>query len=191
MARRIVLINGHPDGRADRFCAALVAAYEQGARAAGHELRRIDVAALDLPPIHTMEEFTSTTPEKVKLLQDTIAWADHLVIAYPLWLGALPAVTKAFFEQTFRYGFALAGRGGSIQGLLKGRSARVYVTMGMPASIFRLVFASAGARALTRGVLMISGFGPIRTTIIGDVDGAMNHRDGFLAAARRDGRRGA
>jgi putative NADPH-quinone reductase len=28
------------------------------------------------------------------------------VIIYPLWLGAMPALLKGFFEQVFRPGFA-------------------------------------------------------------------------------------
>ena len=30
----------------------------------------------------------------------------HLIILVPLWLGAMPAVLKPFFEQTLRPGFA-------------------------------------------------------------------------------------
>ncbi|MGH8068466.1 MAG: NAD(P)H-dependent oxidoreductase [Candidatus Entotheonellia bacterium] len=30
--------------------------------------------------------------------QQTIGWADHLVIFYPLWLGTMPALLKAFLE---------------------------------------------------------------------------------------------
>ncbi len=33
MAKRLPLINGHPDGRGERFCPDLAAAYEAGAGA--------------------------------------------------------------------------------------------------------------------------------------------------------------
>lgn len=46
---KIALIQGHPDASAERFCAALAAAYAAGANSAGHELRQIRVAALEFP----------------------------------------------------------------------------------------------------------------------------------------------
>lgn len=49
----------------------------------------------------------------------------------------MPALLKAFFEQTFRYGFALGKEERIPEGLLKGKSARIVVTMGMPAFIYR------------------------------------------------------
>ncbi|HET8696394.1 MAG TPA: NAD(P)H-dependent oxidoreductase [Gammaproteobacteria bacterium] len=43
--------------------------------------------------------------------QAFIAWADHLVMVYPLWLGEMPALLKGFFEQVLRPGFAFPRRG--------------------------------------------------------------------------------
>lgn len=50
----------------------------------------------------------------------------------PLWLGDVPALLKAFLEQIARPRFALA-QGTMPKPLVKGRSARLIVTMGMPA----------------------------------------------------------
>ncbi|MFV4649363.1 NAD(P)H-dependent oxidoreductase, partial [Mycobacterium tuberculosis] len=91
-----------------------------------------------------------------------------LVIIHPLWLGAAPAVLKAFFEQVFRNGFAKANTGWV--GGLKGKSAHVVVTMGMPAPVYRLVFGGFGVRGFERGVLRLAGVGPIRTTYLGAVE---------------------
>jgi putative NADPH-quinone reductase len=58
-----------------------------------------------------------------------------LVVIYPLWPGSMPAVLKGFFEQVFRPGFAIAREHARPwPGLLTGKSARIIVTMGMPAS---------------------------------------------------------
>jgi len=38
--------------------------------------------------------------------QTAIAWAEHLVLLFPLWLGDMPALVKAFLEQVARPGFA-------------------------------------------------------------------------------------
>lgn len=188
MTKKIVVINGHPDPSGERFAAALAAAYLRGAIAGGHEIRRIEVGELDLPPVHSMAEFSGEAPQAARELQAHIAWADHLVIIYPLWLGGPPAALKAFFEQVFRYGFALGSEGRSMKGLLKGRSARVIVTMGMPAPIFRLVFDAPGLKAVTRGILMICGVWPVRSTVIGMVEGARQARLRDLGRAERQGR---
>ncbi|OYW93085.1 MAG: hypothetical protein B7Z13_08235 [Caulobacterales bacterium 32-67-6] len=60
--RKILLINGHPDPDPDRLCAALASAYEAGAVAAGHEVRRIEVGHLDLAPITSKADFMATPP---------------------------------------------------------------------------------------------------------------------------------
>lgn len=188
MARKIVVINGHPDPASARFAAALADAYARGASNAGHMLRRIDVGALDFPLVRSRAEFEDDVPSPVIAgAQTAIAWADHLVIIFPLWLGGAPAVLKAFLEQVFRYGFALRTGNAAVGGLLKGRSARVIVTMGMPAPVFRWVFGAAGLRALERGVLWISGISPVRRSILGMVEGKPARREAWLRAMTRLG----
>jgi putative NADPH-quinone reductase len=60
----------------------------------------------------------------------------------------MPALLKAFIEQVMRPGIALEYREhGFPKGLLAGRSARIIVTMGMPALIYRWYFRAHGARA--------------------------------------------
>lgn len=172
MTRRILIIDGHPDVRPERLGHALAAAYAEGARAAGHEVRRIVVGALNLPFIRSEDDFTSkNVPLAAVAAQADVAWAQHLVVFHPLWLGGAPAQLKGFFEQVFRYGFALP-EGGGLGGLLKGRSARIVVTMGMPALAYRLMFGAFGVRALERSVLNLSGVRPVRLTFLGGVGGA-------------------
>lgn len=177
MARKILIINGHPDPSPERLCAALANAYGAGARAGGHVVKRLDVGAMDFALIGSAESFANATaPKAILEAQQAVVWADHVVIIFPLWLGGLPARLKGFFEQTFRYGFALSAPGQKMQGLLKGRSVRMIVTMGMPALIFRWVFGAYGLRAVSRGMLWISGFRPIRSLIIGGVGGPQDFK---------------
>lgn len=170
--RRILLINGHPDPHPDRLCSALASAYEEGAQAAGHQVRRIEVGGLSLPPITSQAAFHAPATPDVAEIQDAVREADHLVMIYPLWLGAPPAVFKAFLEQVFRYGLALAapGEAKGVKGLLGGRSARVVVTMGMPGFIFRLVFFAHGLKCVSRGLLWISGVRPVREMALGPAE---------------------
>lgn len=173
MRQRIVVIQGHPDPDPRRLGRALADAYAQGARDAGHEVRRIDLAALDFPMLRSREEWLSgSLPESLRGPQEAIGWAGHVVLFFPMWLGTMPALVKAFLEQVLRPGFAVGdAQDGQWRRLLAGRSARVVVTMGMPAFMYRWYFFAHGTRALERNVLAVCGLKPIRRTLIGMVDG--------------------
>jgi putative NADPH-quinone reductase len=149
------------------------------------------VAELDFPLLHTKEEWdTGTPPPAVRTCQEAIAWADHLMIVYPLWLGSMPALLKAFFEQALRPGFAV-GRtapGTMWPKLLKGKSTRIVVTMGMPAFFYRWYFRAHSLKSLERNILAFCGIGPIRTTLIGRVESAPPaKRAAWLAKLRKLG----
>lgn len=169
---RIGIIQGHPDAEGGHYCHALAEAYRSGAEAAGHEVRSIEVAALDFSLLRTQQQFEhEPVPDGLKAAQEIVAWANHLVIVYPLWLGAMPAVLKGFFEQIFRPGFAMqSGPGMRWKKLLSGRSARVIVTMGMPASVYRWFFRAHSLKSLERNILHFVGIQPSRTTLIGMVE---------------------
>ena len=93
---RILIIDGHPDTDRARFVHALADAYADGA-ALSHEVRRIDLAGLDIPLIRSQSEWMETAPPPaIAEAQQAIAWAEHLVFLYPLWLGDVPALLKAF-----------------------------------------------------------------------------------------------
>jgi len=171
--RRILLIQGHPDPAGGRFCHALADAYARGAEARGSEVERCQVAALDFPLLRTKSDFQhGDAPETLRPIQPAIERADHLVIVYPLWLGTMPALLKAFMEQVFRPGFVAESRADGWQrpSRLKGKSARVIVTMGMPAIIYRWYFRAHGLRNLERNILRFCGIRPVKDTLIGLVE---------------------
>lgn len=98
---------------------------------------------------------------------------DHLVIVYPLWLGSMPALLKAFLEHVFRPGFAFEyGAKGFPRKLLRGKSARIVVTMGMPAFFYRWYFGAHSLKSLERNILRFCGISPIRESLFGLVETA-------------------
>lgn len=190
MPSKILVIQGHPDSAGGHFCHGLAQAYARGASANGHEVREIAVGKLEFPMLRNKKEFDdSEPPPAIAEAQELIKWADHLVIIYPLWLGTLPAVLKGFLEQTLRPGFAL-NTDNPFGGLLKGRSARVVVTMGMPALFYRWFYRAHSLRSLKRNVLKFAGIKPVRTTLIGMVEGSSEKRDKWLTRLEKLGSEG-
>lgn len=173
MRKRITIIQGHPDRSDERYCRALADAYAGGAEAAGHEVQRVDVAALEFPVLRSRAEYESgaLSPD-IAAAQEAIDWAEHLVIVYPLWLGTMPALLKAFLEQAFRPGFAyvMDEKGRMAEEPLDGTSARIVVTMGMPALFYRWYFGAHSLKSLERNILGFVGIEPIRESLIGGVE---------------------
>lgn len=174
MVKHIVIIQGHPDAQVRHYGHALADEYAKGAQDGGHEVRRIEVAHLDFPLLRTKEDFEKgVPPDAIRQAQEVIKWANHLVIIYPLWLGSMPALLKAFLEQVFRPGFAFDYQtsGKMPRKLLRGKSARIVVSMGMPALIYRWFFFAHSLKNLQRNILGFSGIKPIRSTLIGSIEG--------------------
>jgi putative NADPH-quinone reductase len=171
MSKRILVIQGHPDGSEPHLCHALAASYAEGAADAGHPLRQINLAEIDFPLLRSQKEWEKgLVPASLKPAQDDIAWAEHIVFFFPLWLGDMPAVLKGFLEQVARPGFAFTREeGGNPWGnkALTGRSARVVVTMGMPAIVYRWYFRAHSVKSLERNILGFVGIAPVHETLIG------------------------
>jgi putative NADPH-quinone reductase len=179
---KIVIIQGHPDPAGDHLCHALAGAYGAAAEEAGHSVTRIDIARLRIEFLRNQAEQEEGMPnEDILSAQHKIREAEHLVFVYPLWLGGMPALLKAFLEQVARPGFAYDPSKGPFGGkLLSGRSARVIVTMGMPAWWYRVVYRAASLAALRIGILNFVGIKPVRATLIGMVGGKDFDADGWL-----------
>lgn len=189
MSKKIAIIDGHPDADPGRFAHALVNAYAEGAIAAGHEVQRLTVAELDFPNVTSRAQWQDKkAPPAVAKAQKIIAWADHLLILYPLWLGDMPAVLKNFFEQVMRPGFAFHYRENRFPRKgLKGKSARVVVTMGMPALFYRLVYGAHSVKSLKRNILRFVGIKPVKSSLIGNVEGSADGRAEWLGTMKKLG----
>lgn len=187
---RIAIIDGHPDPDRERFVHGLADAYAEGA-SSHHEVRRVPLAELDFPLLRTMEDWQEgPLPAALTEAQEAISWAEHLVFLYPLWLGDMPALLKGFLEQVARPGFAFAySDKGFPKKLLKGRSARVVVTMGMPGFFYRLFYRAHSLKSLERNILSFVGIRPVRHSVIGSVESSPKYREHWLDRMRALGGR--
>jgi putative NADPH-quinone reductase len=189
---RITIIQGHPGQKSRHFCHAIADAYAKGAAEGGHDLRIVPVADLDFALLRSKGDWEGAVPPPaIAKAQQDLAWAQHLVIIYPLWLGGMPALLKGFLEQALRPAFMTGSReGASWKSTLKGRSSRIVITMGMPAFVYRWYFGAHSLRSLKRSILSLVGIGPNRHTLIGMIEG-MNDgkRAAWIDAMRSLGKR--
>lgn len=171
---RITVIVGHP--RQGSFCEALGESYTAGARAAGHEVTLLKLSELRFDPV-LHGGFVGEQPREpdIARAQAAIGASEHTVWIWPLWLGFPPALLKGFLERVLTAGFAFEKLEGPpfYRPLLAGRSARVIVTMEMPAWMFCLLAGARAARTFSKQVLGFVGMKPVRRTYIG----LMHHTD--------------
>jgi putative NADPH-quinone reductase len=167
--KRIFLLNGHPDGSSERFCAALCDAYTGGARRSGHEVRRLDLGAMDFPLIKTAEQSNKgeVAPDALRV-QDALVWADHIVLVFPLWLDDQPAYLRALFEQVFRYGFVHENFDAAKK-RLKDKTVHTVMTMGVSTWEYRFKSRAYGMRMLETGLWKYAGMKPVKRTLIGSI----------------------
>lgn len=192
--KRILVIQGHPDPFAKHYCHALADAFTQGAHEVGHEIKHINVAKLNFPLIHSQDEFESTDPpDDIREAQSLIRWADTLEIFFPLWLGTMPALMKGFLEQVFRpnFGFDMSDPEKMPKKLLRGKSAHLFVTMGMPALMYKRYYGAHGMKNLEHNIFRFSGIKPVEFSYIGMVESKnKKKREKWLTKARSYGQTG-
>jgi len=170
MMKKILVINGHPDK--EGFCTALANAYKKGADAAGIECKLIDLIDLKFDPIlrYGYRQRTELEPDLLAVQQDILD-SDHLVFVYPTWWGTYPALLKGFIDRVFLPQFAFKYREDSLlwNKLLKGKSARLIVTMDTPKWYYSLIYHNPGHNAMKKGVLKFCGFNPVKITAFGPI----------------------
>lgn len=187
----ILVIDAHPDPQ-PAFGHALAQAYVQGARETGHETRLIRLADAAFPLLRSGADFAAppSDPDILSARED-IAWAEHIVIVFPLWLGGTPALLDGFLEQIARANFLADASPTRAIPHHKGKSARLIVTMRMPSLLYWLAYGAFGVRALARGVLGFAGIAPVRRTFFGAIEATRDTQLRRIEQVRALGRRGA
>lgn len=168
--KNILIINGHPDENS--LCHSLAKSYKVGCESQNANCTLVNLAELQFDPIlhYGYRQRTELEPDLVKM-QEAILKADHLVFVYPTWWGTYPALLKGFFDRVFLPGFAFKYRENSLfwDKYLKGKSARLIVTMDTPKWYYSLVYKSPGHNSLRKGILEFCGIKPVRISAFGPV----------------------
>lgn len=172
MTTRTLIISGHPNGGS--LNGALARAYADGAAEAGAEVELLELASLSFDPVlrprgpHSGAEAIASRQAfepDLAAAQHAIERANHLVFVFPVWWGGLPALLKGFIDRVFLPGWAYKqAPGGMPEKLLKGRTARVVMTMDAPGWYDGLVYKHSAKRAIVNATLRYCGFGRVRAT---------------------------
>jgi len=191
MAKKIVVINGHPNKNSFNF--GIANAYREGARGSGAELQEIIIADLQFNPNLQFgyEKRTELEPDLLDAWEK-IKWADHLVWVHPVWWGGLPAITKGFIDRLFLPGFAFKYRENSVwwDKLLKGKTAHIITTLDQHSWYYRFAYGRPSVNQLKKATLEFCGIKPVKVTYIGVIKTAdQKLRDKWLESVRKLGER--
>jgi NAD(P)H dehydrogenase (quinone) len=173
--KKTLIINGHPDK--ESFCFALAESYKKGADSTGSECRLVNLIDLEFNPIlkSGYREISELEPDLLKM-QQAILNADHLVWVYPNWWATFPALLKGFIDRVFLPSFAFRYRDNSPfwDKLLKGKTARLIVTMDTPQWYYFLINKNSGHHAMKIGVLEFCGIKPVKITTYSPIKSSDN-----------------
>jgi putative NADPH-quinone reductase len=167
----ILIVLGHPDPDGGHLCHAIADAYQSAAQESGHLVDRIEIAHQHIPYITSSMDWESGDLPVVAVDgQAAVRKTQHIVFIYPLWMGGIPAKLKAWIEQVMRPSFAFDTNGARKRPALKGKSAHVIVTMGMPGFIYKWFFLAHSLRSLDRNILKFCGIKPVGWSILGNAE---------------------
>ncbi|MGP4016709.1 NAD(P)H-dependent oxidoreductase [Saccharopolyspora sp. 5N708] len=209
--KKILLVSAHPEPRS--LNAALTTFAVERLRAAGHEVRVSDLyamkwkAAVDADdfPDHVADERLDVlaTQERATLAgrlssdvaaeQEKVRWSDAVILQFPMWWFAMPAILKGWIDRVFSNGFAY---GPAVpppysEGALGGRRALVSVTIGARESAFseRGVHGRLAdvLHPVQHGLFWFTGMAPLEPFALYGAVGLPEQR--FAVAKRAYGRR--
>jgi NAD(P)H dehydrogenase (quinone) len=152
---KVLIVHAHPEPQS--FNAALTRAAVTALLETGHEVTVSDLYADRFDPVAGRQDFLraadphrfhyqreqahaaanrSFAPD-IAREQTRLLSADLLVLQFPLWWGAPPAILKGWLERVLAYGIAYVDGRRFTSGLFKGRRAIMSVTTGGTPERFR------------------------------------------------------
>ncbi|MGG3308967.1 NAD(P)H-dependent oxidoreductase [Paenibacillus lautus] len=165
--KKVLIIQGNPIENS--YGSQLAEVYARGAAESGAEVRELVLAEMEFD-LNLSGGYKGKQPLEPDLqkAQELISWADHLVFVYPNWWGGMPALLKGFIDRVFLPGFAFKYRRNSPlpEQLLKGKTARLIVTMDSPYIYYRFYLGQPGHQMMKHSILKFCGVGTVRATNI-------------------------
>jgi putative NADPH-quinone reductase len=177
-----MIVVGH--SQRNTLCEALGKAYQEGAQAGGHHVDLFVLSHMSFDPI-LREGFRKEQPLEpdLRAAHDALLACDHLLLVFPLWCGDMPAILKGFIERLLQPDLLAHEQTANAMNwnILPNKTARIVMTMGMPASVYRWWYRGHALKLLTRNILNFVGITPVRHTLYGMIATSKpEQREGWL-----------
>ena len=128
----VLIVYAHPNPLS--FNQSILKVINAAFKKRGADVRLKDLYAERFDPVLSEAQLSlqneGRLPDDITREQEQIAWADTIVIIYPLWWFDRPAILKGWFDRVFTNGFAFTYVNNELHGLLKDKRAIVVVTAG-------------------------------------------------------------
>ncbi len=174
--KNILIINGHPNKAS--FCNALAESYFKGAQTSANTVELLNVRDMqfDLSLKDGYSRISELAPD-VKMAQEKIKWANHIVIIHPVWWGSVPALLKGFFDAVLLPGFAFKYRQDSPMWdkLLKGKTGHIIYTSDTPIWLYKYFFSAPSVNQVKNRTLQFCGITPVKVTAIAPIRKSTDH----------------
>ena len=128
MSKKSLVITANPSSQG--FTHQIANAYKKGVESVGGEVEILDLYKTDLKQGFLDFESVRDIPvDSVRTeIQKKITDADEIVFVHPLWWMGPPAILKNFLDQNLSARFAFQYIDGKLHGLLKGKTACIFIT---------------------------------------------------------------
>jgi NAD(P)H dehydrogenase (quinone) len=157
--KKILVFLGNPTK--DSYSGRIADAYESSAKESSHEVVRINIEDLKFDPIlHQGYKTIQELEPDLKMLQEKIQWADHVVFIYPNWWCSMPAAMKGMFDRMWLPGFAFNfdKQTKKLIQRLEGKTARVIIIAGTHSPFMTWWKFGDYTNEISHGILGFAGF---------------------------------
>jgi putative NADPH-quinone reductase len=127
---------------------------------------------------YTDDPYAIKETNEMKYYQKMITDADEIAIVFPYWWGSMPAILKNFFDWNLSSGYAFTYKDGKIQGLLKDKDVKVFVTTGAPKFYYILTGANRRLKNMFKEqIINFCGMNLKEFNIFGGIDSGFKGAD--------------
>jgi NAD(P)H dehydrogenase (quinone) len=127
-----LIILAHPNPAS--FSSSLVKALHEHLTNEGQEVKIRNLYEIGFNPVLSADDFSSLAdnkvPKEIEIEQEYIKWTDHIIFAYPVWWGGMPAILKGYVDRVFSEGFAYEYVADGSRGLLSPRKGSTICATG-------------------------------------------------------------
>lgn len=128
-----LVVYAHPNPKS--FCKGILDTVVRASEEKGADVRVRDLYQIGFDAILKADDLMGykrgKLPSDIAEEQEHIRWADVITFVYPVWWAQFPAILKGYVDRVFSYGFAYEYVHGVLNGLLKGKKALLFCTLGI------------------------------------------------------------